>query len=116
SVSSTTSPAGVRTTRSSASLPPCSRQPTHVRAGSCLFLAGGLIVPRGGAPPRPAFHVAGCLCLTVLGAGGLDVDPPPGQLRGEARVLSVAADRERQLIPRHPDVRGSRVRIDRDAD
>src|SRR6266542_4105092 len=45
-----------------------------------------------------------------------DVDPPPGELRREAGVLALLADRERQVAVRHDHVRGLLLGDDVDAD
>src|SRR5438874_13746420 len=75
--SSTTEPSGRRTKRTSVPLPASSRQATQV-------LIGG--------------RFTGCRTFPVA---RLDVDPKARQLGGEARVLAVAPDGQRQLAARH---------------
>src|SRR3954451_20149107 len=53
---------------------------------------------RGAAAAR----LLGLIALVLLLGGelglGLDVDPPAGEAGGEARVLALAADRQRELV------------------
>src|SRR4051794_29134124 len=51
------------------------------------------------------------LLLGELGLGA-DVGPPPGQPRGEPRVLALAPDRQRQLVVRHDHRRLLAVVVD----
>src|SRR2546423_1363395 len=55
---------------------------------------------RGAAAAGLLLLVAGLLVLVELGLG-TDVDAPPGQPRRQARVLALAADRQRQLVVGH---------------
>lgn len=59
--------------------------------GCCRDLSDG----RPGSIPRPPDLLPG-----LLGVGP-DVDPPAGEAGGEAGVLALLADRQRQLVVRH---------------
>ena len=77
-------PSGARTTRISSGLGFFSRQPTHCRWGMDLGM--------GDLPPFG-------LCLALR----LDVDLIAGELRGQAGILPLLADGERELVVRHDD-------------
>ena len=71
---------------------------------------------RSGSERRPLERADSVI---VLGRRGVapDVDTPPGQARGEPRVLTFLADRERQLVVGHHHTRGAGSRVDdRDRD
>src|SRR5205085_10284455 len=54
---------------------------------------------RGAAALHGVFLLVAVLGLLLRELGlRADVDPPAGQARGEARVLTFAADRQRQLV------------------
>ena len=72
-------------------------------AAGCL---GGLLDDGGGDRRRGRRRLGG-LALR------LDVDPPPGQPRREPGVLSLPADRERELVVGHDHERGLRLGVDR---
>src|SRR5207302_6886041 len=80
-LSTAAEPSAVRTMRTSVRLPASSRQATQVRTGSWRAFAISLRV----------------------GIAGLDVDAKTSQLGGEARVLPVSPDGERELRTRHQD-------------
>src|SRR5438270_11304081 len=81
-----TVPSGMRTKRTSSAFPASCLHATQVLTGRCAF---------------------------VLGIARLDVDSQPRQLRREARILTVAADRQRQLVAGHEHRRGPRCSVDR---
>ena len=67
----------------------------------------------------PVADLAALVEAAVVGLGrelglGLDVDPPAGQAGGEARVLALAADRQRELVVGHDDGRLARLVVDED--
>ena len=70
------------------------RHPTHVLTGSILHL-------RAGSPPTSALRLS-----RLEDRVGLDVDLRAGQLRGEAGVLALLADRERELVVGHERAHG----------
>src|SRR3954452_1105563 len=67
---------------------------------------------RGAAAAR----LLGLVALVLLLGGelglGLDVDPPAGQAGGEAGVLALAADRQRELVVGHDDGRLAALVVD----
>ncbi len=65
--------------------------------GRCRDLSAG----RLGSIPRPAVLLPGLLGVRP------DVDPPAGEAGGEAGVLALLADRQRQLVVRHGHPRGA---------
>ena len=67
---------------------------------------------RGAATLRLLLLVALLLLLGGELGLGLDVDPPAGQARGEAGVLALAADRQRELVVGHDDRRLLAVVVD----
>ena len=69
---------------------------------------------RRAAPLRLLLLVAGLLLLGRELRLGLDVDPPAGQARGEARVLALAADRQRELVVGDDDGRLLALVVDED--
>ena len=156
--STTTLPAGRRTTRRSSPSGPFPRHPTHVRSGDAM---PDLTLPAGASrrsatgprrrtrPPRrrlgsglggsaasrlglrrrlaAAPRSAGSATGSAAGGGpprrrdssrdlglGLDVDPPSGQPRGQAGVLPLLADGERQLVVGHDDQRRAVAGVDPD--
>src|SRR5258706_8813983 len=85
-------PPGRRTMRISPCLPPTSRQPTQVLAGSfrSWFMS------------------------RLVRFARFDVDPEAGQPGGQPRVLPVASDGQRQLAARHENGRGPGGAVDGD--
>src|SRR6266851_5421183 len=81
-------PSALRTMRIRPALPASSRQPAHVRTGSCRCF--------------------GLICLARL-----DVDTEACQLGGEPGVLAVPPDSQGQLPSRHQYRRGPRPAVDR---
>ena len=91
------------------------RQPTHVRTGSILHLSLALLRGRGVladldalAGARHAIPSRGAstpphrmVPLRLEDRVRLDVDLRAGELRGQAGVLALFADRERQLVIGH---------------
>src|SRR5207244_13327875 len=89
---SSAQPSGRRTPRISSRLPASCRQATHVLTGPAPSPALGRDFPLNG---EGSCTFANRLAIAVA---GLDVDPEAGELRGQARVLPIAADRERELV------------------
>lgn len=75
----------------------CCRDPSDLRLG--LF------------PAWSSLPGLACLVPGLLGVGP-DVDPPAGEPGGEAGVLPLLADRERQLVVRHGDPGGTGGEVD----
>lgn len=76
----------------------CCRKPSDLRLGS---------IPGAARSPGVTRSLGG----GRLGVGP-DVDPPAGEPRGEAGVLSFLADGQRQLVVRHGHPGGARGQVD----
>lgn len=83
----------------------CCRKPSDLRLGSIPQAAR----PVDGHSTSPG--VTRLLLGHMFGVGP-DVDPPAGQAGGEAGVLALLADRERQLVVRHGHPGGAGGQVD----